>query len=100
MTRNQISALSPQERVAGYLVHSAKLAELGARLRTKYKDVSDDYNEGWNAEEEDEWDRHADELEKWFYELTQDEIHVVKYVEKVLSPLTRAEWPIEIEKVI
>lgn len=36
-SRTQIAALSPQERTAGYLVRSAKLAELGARLRTKYK---------------------------------------------------------------
>ena len=51
-----IAKLSPQERIAGYMRASANLAYLGAQLRTKYKNVSTDYYEGWSEEEEKEWD--------------------------------------------
>jgi len=90
MRTEEIRKLSPQERVAGYLALSAKLAEIGARLRTKHK--GDD--EGWTAEEEAEWDACTDELEGWFYAIKEDEKPVIEVVESILGPLTRAEWPI------
>ena len=96
MNAEQIEKLSPQERVAGYLALSAKLAEIGARLRTKHKDVATDYHEGWTGEEEAEWDACTDEMDAWFYAIKGDEWPVIKHVEVVLAPLTRAEWPIQI----
>lgn len=95
MIKDEIEKLTPQERVAGYLFRSARLADLGARLRTKYKDVSTDYYEGWNEQEEAEWDSIVDDLAEWFYAIKEDEKPLISLVESVLGPLTRAEWPIK-----
>lgn len=94
MTKDEIEKLTPQERVAGYLFRLARLADLGARLRTKYKDVSTDYSEGWNESEQAEWDSFCDDLDDWFYSIKDDEKEVIQRVDSVLGQLTRAEWPL------
>lgn len=95
-TKEEIENLTPQERVAGYLLVIAKLAEIGARLRTKYKDVSTDYDERWNEEEDAEWDACCDELEVWFYSIKPDEKESVQKIDSFFGCLTRAEWPVAI----
>ena len=94
MNREQVAKLTPQERVAGYLFRSAQLADCGARLRTKYKDVSTDYSEGWSEEEELEWDSICDDLDVWWHEIKEDEWPTIHIAESVLNPLTCAEWPV------
>lgn len=66
-TEAEILALSSEERLAGFLYWTAKVAFIGAVLRTKYKDTSTDYSEGWSPAEEAEWEQVVDEHEKWFY---------------------------------
>jgi hypothetical protein len=61
MKKEEIKKLKPAERVAGYLVHMAAVAEVGARLRGKHAE-----DEDWSAAEEAEWDRVTDALDpKW-----------------------------------
>ncbi len=81
-----MSNLSSSERIAGYLFYSSKLAMLGAKLR---KDNRED--ETWTSDEEKEWDIICDEIDPWFYSLSQEERNAIKGVEEVLSKLTRGE---------
>ena len=91
---NDINKLSPQERVAGYLLRLARIADLGARLRMKYKDVSTNYLDGWNDEEESKWYCLVDDIEDWGRSLEDDERIIVNTVRPIFDQLTRAEWPI------
>jgi hypothetical protein len=78
--------LSSSEKIANYLYYSTKLARLGAKLR---KDNRKD--ETWTLAEEEEWDAICDEIDPWFYSLSQEERDSIKNVEEVLSRLTRGE---------
>lgn len=86
--RDRIKALSPQERMAGYLVRVARLAELGVKLRLAKED-----NE-WTEEESKEWENICDEIDPWFYALTNEEnIYLGKICNDLFSALARGEMP-------
>jgi hypothetical protein len=92
-TDEEIKSLTPPERMAGYLLLNCKLAMLGARLRHKYRDVKTPNSEGWNEEEEKQWDDIADELDNWYYAMSREERVAVYPAIDTLGYLTRAEWP-------
>jgi hypothetical protein len=89
------SALTSQERIGGYLKAMANLAYLGAVLRTKYKDISTDYDEGWSEEEEKEWYDLADKCDYWFYLLKSEEHEWLKNqgIIHAMSIIARGENP-------
>lgn len=94
-THTEILQLSPQERLAGYLYWEAKVAFIGATLRTKYKDVATDYYEGWSPEEENEWNDAVDQHEMWFMATPIEERNgpILEFVSNVLNPLSRGRIP-------
>lgn len=87
MTKEEIRNLTPVERVAGFLVLSAKLATVGAKLRKNGR--SDDT---WTAEEETEWYEVCDQMDIWYYSLSDDERDAIRPVELILGSITRGEW--------
>jgi len=64
---DEIKKMHPSVRMGGYLKHNALLCEYGAKLRSVKED------EEWTEEESEEWDRLCDELDPWFYALTDKE---------------------------
>lgn len=82
----KIKKLSSPERIAGYLFYSSKLAMCGARIR---KDNRTDYS--WTPEEEEEWYSICDDLESWWYALSDEEHTALDAVEIFMAKLTRAE---------
>lgn len=90
MKVEEIKALHPAIRLAGYLFRSARLSEIGARLRTKYPDDKDD----WSEEEWNEWDAACDEIDPYFYALNQEEKEAVKAADLTLASLCRGEYPL------
>ena len=93
----KIEEMTPQERIAGYVKTCSDLALLGAKLRTKYKDVRTDYYEGWTQEEEAEWDNLCGFIEPYFYALTEEEKQYLQDIgfENLMGQLTRGENPLE-----
>lgn len=96
MNTEEIKKLTPQERVAGYLARDAKLAEIGCRLRVRHHHESTDYDEKWTPEEEKEWDDACDDIEPWFYALSDEEKQQIWEIVLVFSQLARGEWPISV----
>ena len=90
MTREEISKLSDVERLAGYLLASAKLAAFGAKVR---KDDRPDSS--WTKEEEDEWDQLADDLDSWAYSLSEKDKKILKKIEWFVADLTCGLYPEE-----
>lgn len=88
MTITEMKALPAPERMAGYLLCSAKLAALGARLRKNNR--ADDT---WTDEEDAEWDAISDEMDYWFYALSDEERTLLDPIETFFSSLTRGEVP-------
>jgi hypothetical protein len=92
MKREEVKKLTPQERVAGYLARSARITEIGARLRVKYG--GDDTS--WTAEEEAEWDAACDETDPWWEAMTPEEQAVTRQMAPLFGALGRGEnmpWP-------
>ena len=87
MNINEIQNLHPTVRIAGYLARNMALAECGAKLRTVKED------EEWTEEEEAEWDRLCDELDPWFYALTDAERELMTKIDAnfFVSKLARGE---------
>lgn len=79
--------MHPTVRLAGYFARTAALAECGARLRTEKED------EDWTEEENAEWDRLCDEIEPWFYALSDAEREFLcgQKFDDFLGKLTRGE---------
>jgi hypothetical protein len=90
MNLDYFLALSPVERVAGYLYHSAKLAMVGAKLR---KDNRED--DTWTKEEDAEWEAAAEELDGWWYAMSEEEKTAIEPADLILGSITRGEWPLE-----
>lgn len=78
--------LSSSERIAGYLFYSAKLAVLGSKLRKNGRE-----DETWTLDEEKEWDTICDEIDPWWYALTEEDKKVLEPVEEILGLITRAD---------
>ena len=91
MTKEEIRNLSPVERVAGYLLASAKLAAIGAKLRN-HKDDAD-----WTEDEEAEWGAAADELDPWWYGMSKEEHDAVEDMTAMFGSITRGEWPLSLD---
>ena len=88
MTREEIKALTPVERVAGFVLASAKLAVVGARLR---KDGRQD--DTWTDEENAEWDNAADEIDPWSHALTEEDRKHLWNIEHTFACITNVQWP-------
>lgn len=86
---DRIRALPKVQRLAGYLARLAALDEVGARFRTNKED------EEWTEEEHNEWDKYCDELDPWWYALSEEEKCSVNYVENYMACLCRGELPEE-----
>lgn len=87
---SKLEQLSPVERVAGYLHLTTKLAMVGARLR---KDNRDDST--WTLEEEEEWYSICDELDPWWYALSDEERKTIEPANLIIASITRGEWPLD-----
>lgn len=83
---NNKSHLSSSERIAGYLFYSCKLAMLGAKLRKEGRQ-----DESWTEEENKEYDAVGDEIDLWWYSLSEEEIEVIEPIEVMLAKLTLGE---------
>lgn len=86
----EIKKLPPSLRVAGYLARSARHAELGARLRLNGRP-----DESWTPEEDAEWDRLCDEIDPWWYAMTDEDKAEARKVDLYLASLCRGEYPME-----
>ena len=86
----EIEKLSSCERIAGYLFYSSKLAMVGARLR---KNNRSDFS--WTPEEHEEWDSVCDEVEPWWYALSDEEHAALSDVEVFMAKLTCDESVLE-----
>ena len=93
MNRQQIEALTPCERLAGYMLVSSKLAALGARLR---KDGRKDST--WTIEEDEEWYNACIETDPWWFAMSEEEQEAIKKIEVFMADLTCARWPLTEEK--
>ncbi len=82
-----IRQLHPAVRMAGYLARVAALAELGARLRTRFPD------DNFPDKDQQDWDRLSDECDPWYDALSEPELYAVRYMDRVLGPLTCGELP-------
>jgi len=91
MNLDYFLALSPVERVAGYLYHSAKLAMVGAKIRKGGREDST-----WTKEEDAEWDAACDELDGWWYAMSDEEKEAIKPADSIIASITRGEWPLEL----
>ena len=91
MTEEEIKCLHPAIRIAGYLTRNAALSEYGAKLRTVKQD------EEWTEEENTEWDRLCDQVEPWWYAMSDDERNWLRRegVENILGKLCRGEEILE-----
>jgi hypothetical protein len=90
MNSEEIRKLTPQERIAGFMARDARVAEIGCKLRSHKED------EEWTPEEEKEWDDACDDLDPWWYALSEEEHAAIKEIYLVFSQLARGEWPINI----
>jgi hypothetical protein len=88
---DKIKLLTPSERLAGYLFTSAKLAVFGARVRKNDKD-----DKNWPPEEIEEWDSLANEIDPWFYALTEQELQLLKPIESIIASISCA----DVEKLL
>lgn len=86
---DQIKALPPVRRVAGYLCRLAALAEVGATLRTTHQ--SDDE---WNDVERKMYEDLVALLDPWAAALSPEEADEVDSSTVCLSALCRGEWPV------
>jgi hypothetical protein len=84
----EIEALTPAERLSGYLLVSAKLAVLGSRLRKGGR-----ADRTWTQKENDEWDAIVDEMNPWHYALSESEKEVLSKVDIFIAALTCGEYP-------
>ena len=71
-TIEEIRALPQNLRIAGFLKLSAVLNEYAAELRLA-KDDSE-----WTDEESKKWDELADELDGWWWAMSQEEIEFIR----------------------
>lgn len=85
MTRQDIIALQPCERVALYLEMSAKMAFVGARLHQKEK---------WSDNDLDQWDAVCDAVSYCYYALTDEEMTIIEPFDALLSNLDKGIWPL------
>jgi len=83
---DQISKLSPQERMAGYLARSSEHAVVGARIR---KDGRDDWS--WSIEESDEFDTAGEAIDPWWEALSAKERKAVEPAALIIARLCRAD---------
>ena len=90
MTIDEVRALHPLRRIAGYLRISAQLAELGAELRLK---SDDDF---WTPEEQTKWDNLVDEADPWWIGMDDEEKAIIRKrgVEYFFAEVTCGEWPL------
>ncbi len=78
--------MNSSEIIARYLMHSARLAVLGSTIR---KDNRSD--ESWTKEESDEWDAICDDIDPWWYALSEEDKKKIDCVQEVMSKLTCGE---------
>jgi len=95
VTQQEIAALPKILRLAGYLSRMAAADEVGARLRLAHAKESTDHDEKWTAEEEAEWERVTDEIDPWWYALTEEEKVLLNPVSVFTACLCRGEDPEE-----
>lgn len=91
MTPKEIKALSPVERIAGYLLVECKLIAILARLRKNGRS-----DETWTIEEEAEWEDACDQVDPWAYALSEEELEAIKPITCYLSSIGRGEWPLNL----
>lgn len=93
MQKKDIALLTSCERLAGYMLVSSKLAVIGARLR---KDGREDHT--WSEAEIEEWDKACDEIDPWWFALSEEEKEGLKNIEVFMADLTCARWPLTDKK--
>lgn len=86
-TTNDIQEMHSTVRIAGYLMRLSAFAESAAKLRISKED------EEWTAEEESEFEKFCDELDPWFYGMTDDERQFLRKsgIENVFGKIARGE---------
>jgi hypothetical protein len=85
----EIKAMTPAQRVAGYLVRVAAVAECGAKLRAIHANDDD-----WTDDEESEWDEVRNATMTWFDAMSDEELEACETFDNALATLCRGEWPL------
>jgi hypothetical protein len=85
MTKYEIAALPPCERIALYLELSARMAFIGAKLRKK---------EQWSDDDLDRWDEACGAVSACYFSLSEEEVEIIDPLDKFLSDLDKGNWPL------
>jgi hypothetical protein len=85
MTKSEIEALSPCQRIAFYIELSARMAFVGANLHKKDK---------WSDDDLDKWDEVCDAVSHCYYILTDEEMAIIEPLDRFLTDLDKGNWPL------
>lgn len=86
MFKKDIDKMSSQERIIGYMKEYLKFTEAAYNLRSNGRS---DYS--WNEDEANLFEKLSEDLDPWWYVLSEKEKDFLKPIETQLSKMARGE---------